>query len=158
METEGNTENEQSGRVHHGHNIRRVRVDKNISQEDLSKEVFMTQSAVSKYEKTAVIKDEILQRFAKALDVPMDYLKTEEENAPVVIFENITNNQSNNQQANSIGYDTTHNGDKVYNEDYKVVNPLEKITELYERLIKEKDEKYAELERRIKKLESESKN
>lgn len=32
-------------------------------------------------------------------------------------------------------------------------NPIEKITELYERLLKEKDEKYAALERRLQNIE-----
>ena len=32
-------------------------------------------------------------------------------------------------------------------------NPIEKITEFYERLLKEKDEKYAALERRLQNIE-----
>ena len=32
-------------------------------------------------------------------------------------------------------------------------NPIDKITELYERLLKEKDEKYAALERRLQNIE-----
>lgn len=151
METEEKTEKEQSGRVHHGHNIRRVRVDKNISQEDLSKDVFMTQSAVSKYEKTAVIKDEILQRFAKALDVPVDYLKTAEEDAPVLIFENITNTENAGATANIGNYQSDN---ASTNSDNKIINPLEKITGLYERLLKEKDDKYAALEKRVEELEN----
>ena len=32
-------------------------------------------------------------------------------------------------------------------------NPIDKITELYERLLKEKDEKYVALERRLQNIE-----
>ena len=36
-----------------------------------------------------VIDDEMLQRFARALNVPFDYLKTLEEDAQTVVFEKI---------------------------------------------------------------------
>ena len=38
------------GRVHHGHNIRRLRIEKNMNQEVYSQLVHLSQSAVSKYE------------------------------------------------------------------------------------------------------------
>ena len=108
------------GRVHHGHNIRRFRIEKNMNQEVLSQLVHLSQSAVSKYEQMRVIDDEMLHRFSRALGVPFEYLKSLEEDAQTVVFEN---------------------------------NPIEKITELYERLLKEKDEKYAALERRLQNIE-----
>jgi transcriptional regulator with XRE-family HTH domain len=48
------------GRVHHGHNIRRFRIEKNMNQEVLSQLVHLSQSAVSKYEQMRVIDDEML--------------------------------------------------------------------------------------------------
>ena len=91
------------GRVHHGRNIRRTRIEKNIKQEALSKSVHLSQPAISKYEKMKVIDDEMLQRFARALNVPFDYLKTLEEDAQTVVFENITNNGNAGANAN-IGF------------------------------------------------------
>lgn len=82
------------GRIHHGRNIRRTRVEKNMNQEGLSELVHLSQPAVSKYEKMRVIDDEMLQRFARALNVPFDYLKTLEEDAQTVVFENNTVNDS----------------------------------------------------------------
>ena len=114
------------GRVHHGHNIRRFRIEKNMNQEVLSQLVHLSQSAVSKYEQMRVIDDEMLHRFSRALGVPFEYLKSLDEDAQTVVFEN---NRVNN------------------------YNPIEKITELYERLLKEKDEKYAALERRLQNIE-----
>ena len=114
------------GRVHHGHNIRRFRIEKNMNQEVLSQLVHLSQSAVSKYEQMRVIDDEMLHRFSRALGVPFEYLKSLEEDAQTVVFENNTVNN---------------------------YNPIEKITELYERLLKEKDEKYAALERRLQNIE-----
>jgi len=144
METEELT----IGRVHHGRNIRRTRVEKNMNQEGLSELVHLSQPAVSKYEKMRVIDDEMLQRFARALNVPFDYLKTLEEDAQTVVFENITNNGNAATNANIGFVDEVGEDNRVNN-----FNPIDKITELYERLLKEKDEKYAALERRLQHIE-----
>lgn len=135
-----------AGRVHHGRNIRRTRIEKNIKQEALSELVHLSQPAISKYEKMRVIDDEMLQRFARALNVPFDYLKNLEENAQTVVFENNTIYNSDQASAN-IGVDVEENN-RMNN-----FNPIDKITELYERLLKEKDEKYAALERRLQNIE-----
>lgn len=142
METEELT----VGRVHHGRNIRRTRIEKNIKQEALSELVHLSQPAISKYEKMRVIDDEMLQRFARALNVPFDYLKNMEEDAQTVVFENNTVNNNDNASANIGGCVEENN--RVLN-----FNPIDKITELYERLLKEKDEKYAALENRLQHIE-----
>lgn len=142
METEELT----VGRVHHGRNIRRTRIEKNIKQDALSKLVHLSQPAISKYEKMRVIDDEMLQRFARALDVPLDYLKNLEEDAQTVVFENNTVNNNDKASASIGGYIEENNGVNNF-------NPIDKITELYERLLKEKDEKYEALERRLQHIE-----
>lgn len=146
METEELT----VGRVHHGRNIRRTRIEKNIKQEALSGLVHLSQPAISKYEKTRVIDDEMLHRFARALDVPFEYLKELEEDAQTVVFENNTVNNTDHGGAN------THVGYSENLENNVIFNPIDKITELYERLLKEKDEKYAALEQRIERMEQNS--
>lgn len=138
--------------VHHGHNIRRTRIEKKIKQDALSELVNMSQSNISKYECSRVIDDEILHRFARALDVPFEYLKNLEENAPSVVFENNTVNNSDHASGNSaLTYDGTNNN--TFNPIEKITELLDKNTELYERLLKEKDEKYAALERRLESVE-----
>ena len=134
------------GGVHHGHNIRRFRIEKNMNQEVLSQLVHLSQSAVSKYEQMRVIDDEMLHRFSRALGVPFEYLKSLEEDAQTVVFENNTVNNNDQASANIGGYVEENNRVNNY-------NPIEKITELYERLLKEKDEKYAALERRLQNIE-----
>lgn len=146
------------GRVHHGRNIRRTRVEKNMNQEGLSELVHLSQPAVSKYEKMRVIDDEMLQRFARALNVPFDYLKTLEEDAQTVVFENNTVNDSEQNTGGAkinIGTVKSYTEDTDSSNDNRVnnFNPIDKITELYERLLKEKDEKYAALERRLQYIE-----
>ena len=152
METEELT----IGRVHHGRNIRRTRIEKDMNQEGLSELVHLSQPAVSKYEKMKVIDDEMLQRFARALNVPFDYLKTLEEDAQTVEFENNTvyNSEQSARGANiSMGIVKSDTEDSINDSRVNNFNPIDKITELYERLLKEKDEKYAALERRLQNIE-----
>ena len=127
METE---EEIQNVNVHHGHNIRRTRIEKNIKQDALAALVNMTQPNVSKYEKMRVIEDEMLNRFARALNVPVEYLKTLEEDAPSVVFENITNNVHDNKDS-SMG-STGYNNDSITN----TFNPIDKITVFSKRKMK----------------------
>lgn len=134
------------GRVHHGRNIRRTRIEKDMNQDVLSGLVHLSQPAVSKYEKMRVIDDEMLHRFARALDVPFEYLKSLEEDAQTVVFENNTVNNNDQASANIGGCIEENN--RINN-----FNPIDKITELYERLLKEKDEKYAALEHRLQNIE-----
>ena len=144
------------GRVHHGRNIRRTRIEKDMNQEGLSELVHLSQPAVSKYEKMKVIDDEMLQRFARALNVPFDYLKTLEEDAQTAVFENNTVNNSEQSagRANiSMGIVKSDTEDSINDSRVNNFNPIDKITELYERLLKEKDEKYAALERRLQNIE-----
>ena len=144
------------GRVHHGHNIRRFRIEKNMNQEVLSQLVHLSQSAVSKYEQMRVIDDEMLHRFSRALDVPFEYLKSLEEDAQTVVFENNTVNNSEQSAGGaniSMGIVKSDTEDSINDSRVNNFNPIEKITELYERLLKEKDEKYAALERRLQNIE-----
>lgn len=132
-------------KVHHGRNIRRFRIEKGIKQGAMADLVHLSQSVVCRYEQTKVIDDEMLRRFAKALDVPVDVLKTMEEDAPTIVFENITNDVHDNKEGVTVsGFSNNQNNS---------FNPVDKITELYERLLKEKDDKIFSLEQRIKDLE-----
>lgn len=149
MEAEDLTLN---GRIHHGRNIKRTRIEKNIKQDALCDLVHLSQSAISKYEKMRVIDDEMLQRFAKALDVPVEELKELEEEVPMVVFEN--NTSTNNVEAT-----TSNNGGNIntgLNNEYTgsneniIHNPLDKVNELFERLLKEKDERIALLEEQLR--------
>ena len=141
------TEEKINSNVHHGHNIRRTRIEKNMNQDILSEKVSMSQPTVSRYESMRIIEDDILERFAKALNVPKDYLKTLEEDAPSIVFENnsITNNGGNNTQAGL--------NDEISNDNRITNNPIDKITELYERLLKDNDDMIAELQQHIDFLE-----
>lgn len=138
--------------VHHGRNIRRIRIEKGIKQGAMADLVHLSQSVVCRYEQSRVIDDEMLRRFAKALDVPVDVLKTMEEDAPTFIIENTMNDVHDNKDS-SITPTTAAAGYSNNQTTSNTFNPIDKITELYERLLKDRDDKIVALEQRIKDLE-----
>lgn len=141
----------ENSRVHHGRNIRRTREDKGIGQKELAELVHLSQPTVSRYEMARTIDDEMLSRFARALDVPAGYLKTLEEDAQTIIFENNNTVTNNDHAVSSIG---DHNEAEESNfKSAPIINPLDKVSELYERLLDQEKEKVAALEKRVRELE-----
>lgn len=155
------TEELQTGNVHQGHNIRRVRRMKGMKQFALADALDMSQQNISRYESMPEIEEAMLQQFAKALGVPVETLKMMEENASTVVFENnsVTNN-NNAEGTRSTTSNATNAANDVNsaNEDSSTntFNPMEKIVELYERLLREQQEKNAALEQRLQALEQKS--
>lgn len=141
----------ENSRVHHGRNIRRTREDKGIGQTELAELVHLSQPTVSRYEMAKSIDDDMLSRFARALDVPAEYLKTLEEGAQTIIFENNNTVTNSDHAVSSIG---DHNEAEESNfKSAPTINPLDKVSELYERLLAQEKEKVAVLEKRIRELE-----
>lgn len=137
-----------SNNVNQGRNVRMAREMKGIKQEVLAEQMKTTQPTISKHENSRIVEDGWLEKYAEALGVSIDFLKTWEENAKTIVFENITNNENAGASANiGIGVANTNSDRSTYQ------NPLDKVTELYERLLKEKDEKYTTLEKRVQNLE-----
>lgn len=142
METkEVNTKN-----IHQGRNIRDTRLSKNMKQERLAELIKVAQSTLSKAENSKYVEEDLLGKIATALNVPLEFLKEKEQEASTVVFENNTvTNQDRAVSGNmNIGYN-----DHITN----TFDPIEKIAELYERLLAAKDEKYADLEKRLQELE-----
>lgn len=145
-------------RVHHGLNIRRARRLKGIKQMALADDMELSQQAISHYEAMDEIEEPMLKKFAKALDVPLEFLKMKTEEASQVVFENntITNTYNDSDGAvnniSSVGAGSSEND----HDNSKIFNPVEKLVELYERLLTEEKEKNAALEQRLVALENKS--
>lgn len=133
--------------VHHGRNIKRVRRMKNINQEVIADAVCMSQQTVSRYESMKEIDDEILGRFAKALNIPLEQLKNMEEDAPVIYIEN------NSFENENTGNGTINSNSGIKDVSANYYNPIEKVTELYERLLQAEKEKNESLEKRLSFIE-----
>ena len=116
-------------RHNHGPNAKRWREWRGMNQDVLAEQIGISQSTLSAYEKRDQLEPEILEKFAKALDIPIEAITELDNGTAINIF---SGTWQDNASAN--GY--------VQN-----FNPIEKImalyeekTALYERMLKERDE------------------
>ncbi|MEX6688981.1 helix-turn-helix transcriptional regulator [Danxiaibacter flavus] len=124
--------------IHHGRNLKRMREILGVKQEALALDLGddWNQRKVSVLEAKEEIDDNILNEVAKALKVPVEAIKNFNEET------SIFNIQNNYEGAN------TGNGTIGINH-HCTFNPIEKIVELYDALIKSEREKIALLERML---------
>jgi transcriptional regulator with XRE-family HTH domain len=115
--------------VHEGRNVKRIREILGVKQDALAIDLGITQQAVSLMEQKETIDAPVLEKIAKSLGVTVEAIKNYDEEAAVNIIANNTNDHSA-----SVNY-------------YCNFNPLEKVIELYERLLKSEQEKVALLEK-----------
>jgi transcriptional regulator with XRE-family HTH domain len=108
--------------VHLGNNIAKLRGFRRLPQKDVAIQLDLSQQEYSKIENKAQIDDDLLERIAAIIDFPSEIIKELDSNVTV---------QSYNQQGGSSGSITTSTFNQ-YNAD--------KIADLYEKLLKEKDE------------------
>ncbi len=100
-----------------------------IKQEYIANELDMSQQTISKLEQKEEIEDEVLEKVAKVLNVPVDAIKNLNDEATFNIIAN-----SYHDNASSVNYHCNF-------------NPIDKIIELYERLLTAEKEKVAMLEK-----------
>ena len=112
---------------HDGKNVQRVRVYFGVKQEALATELGISQQAISKIEKQEEIEEEVLSKIAEVLGVSPELIKNFDEERAVY---NINNN--------SFRDNTFQEGASAIAQQF---NPVEKIVELYERLLKSEREK-----------------
>jgi transcriptional regulator with XRE-family HTH domain len=114
---------------HIGRNIQRVRIYLGVKQEALAADLEMTQQAISKIEQQDKIDDELLSKISEALGVSPDVIK--DFDLEKVIY----NINSNNYKDATISEGGTAISVALQ------INPIEKIAELYERLLESEKEK-----------------
>ena len=119
---------------HIGRKISRIRELRDMKQEALAQALGMSQQTVSAIENSETIDEEKLQEIAKILGVTVEGIKNFSEEAVLNIIGNTINNHDN---ASSFNYSCTF-------------NPLDKVIELYERLVLAEKEKVEYLERLLK--------
>ncbi len=124
-------------KVHEGYNLKRFREMLGVKQDTLAYELGndWNQQKISHLETKETIEPELLEQIAKILKVTPDSIRNFSEDSAINI---IANTFTNNDHSAPQFANTIHNT--------PTFNPLDKVVELYERLLKEKDE-------RIKKLE-----
>lgn len=89
-----------SPNTHHGHAIKRLRRDKQMSQQQLGDLIGMTQQAIYRYEKEKVLDEDIRERIAKGLGVSVELINELEEDKPLAFY--IENNKIMNSNVGGI--------------------------------------------------------
>ena len=118
---------------HIGRKIARIRELRGMKQETLAEELGISQQSVSHIEQSETIEEELLQKVSKALGVSPEGIKRFSEEAVINYF--------NNFQDNSEGTFNNH----------CTFNPIDKVVELYERLVQAEKDKVSYLEKLISK-------
>lgn len=115
-------------KTNHGANVRRWREWRNINQDVLAEQIGVSQATLSSYEKKEKLEQEILDKIAKALEIPVEAITELEQGTAINIISS-----------------TFHDNSAINN--YPTFNPIDKVVELYdekialyERMLKEKDE------------------
>src|ERR1700688_3604305 len=130
--------------IHQGRNIKRLREMLGMKQEGLASELGedWNQKKISLLEQKEVVETQLLEQVAKALKVPAEAIKNFDEETAIYNIQN--NYEGSNASATNIGPAAYMNYQCTF-------NPMDKIVELYERLLKEKDEQIEKLKKDKKK-------
>ncbi|HCO68390.1 MAG TPA: transcriptional regulator [Dysgonomonas sp.] len=133
-------------RIHHGRNVKLARSWKNMTQNDLAEKLNVYQTDISSLEKEEIISDEMLDKIAMAMDVSPDFFKNFKPDAVMKTY-----NQQNDINSAKDANDTINvwQGEVEVGElQQNTTNyPLDKVTELYERLLAEKDKQIEQLKK-----------
>jgi transcriptional regulator with XRE-family HTH domain len=123
--------------IHQGRNVKRFREMLGIKQEGLALELGdeWNQRKVSLLEQKEVIEEHLLQQVAAVLKVPVEAIKNFDEEKAINIIGNTVTNHDN---ASVFSY-------------YPTFNPIDKIVELYEKLVASEKEKVELLKKIIDK-------
>jgi transcriptional regulator with XRE-family HTH domain len=124
-------------KIHQGRNIKRFREMLGIKQEalafDLGEE--WNQKKISLLEQKDTIEDPLLQKISEVLKIPVEAFQNFDEEQAINII-------SNTFHDGSIAHATAENIQCTF-------NPIDKMVELYERMLKEKDDTITRLEKLI---------
>ena len=130
-------------RIHQGRNIKRFREMLGIKQDALAWELGedWNQQKISLLEQRETIEDNILKQIAEVLKLPVEAIQNFDEEQAVNVIANTFTDFKDNASAININ--------PVFNPVEAILKLHEEKMALYERMLKEKDEMMARLERLI---------
>ena len=126
--------------IHEGRNVKRIREILGVKQDSLAFDLGLSQQAISQLEQKEALDADMLERIAKVLKVPVEAIKNFDEQAAINIISNTFNNNSHD---SSSFYSSALNYQPTF-------NPIDKVVELYERMLKDKNEMIDRLEALLK--------
>lgn len=119
----------------HGVNVRRWREWRGIKQDVLAEMIGVSQATLSGYEKKDKLEQDVLEKLAKALDVPVEAITELEQGTAINIFSGTFSDFKDNAA--------------ILNS-YPTFNPIDKVVELYDKLLQSEKEKVEMLQEVLK--------
>lgn len=119
---------------HIGRNISRIRELRGMKQEALAIAIGVSQQTISTIENSEKVDDEKLELIAKELGVTVEAIKNFSDEAVFNYFSNFYDNSTGQVNNNNCSF-----------------NPLDKVVELYERLVQAEKDKVTYLEKLLNK-------
>ncbi|TWP22891.1 XRE family transcriptional regulator [Apibacter muscae] len=133
-------ENPTPKNIHQGRNIKRFREMLGIKQEALAWELGedWNQKKISLLEQKDQVEDKVLEKIAEILKVPAEAIKNFDDELAINVISNTINNNDNATMTNPavLNYQPSF-------------NPVDKMVELYERMLQQQKEMIDKLERLI---------
>ncbi len=118
---------------HMGRKIERIRTIKGVKQDTLAKQLGISTSTMSRIEQSETVDDDKLQQIADALEMTVDAIKAFNEESVVNFVQNTYDSSTGGSMLNG------HNCTNTF-------NPVERMAELYERMLEMEREKIKYLE------------
>jgi transcriptional regulator with XRE-family HTH domain len=130
----------QTKKIHQGRNIKRFREMLGIKQEALAFELGddWNQKKISLLEQKETVESDILEHIAKILKIPAEAIENFDEDSAINIIANTINNNDH----------ATMTNPAVFNYQPSF-NPIDKMVELYERMLQQQKEMIEKLEKLI---------
>ena len=126
---------------HIGRNFRRMREMMGMKQEAVALKIDVTQQTISNFEQKENPSDDELNKMAEALGVTKEAIQNFDEES--IVYNIVSNNDQSS--ASNFNYNCT------FNPLDKLMESIEEIKELYEKLLKSEQEKVALLQEQLQK-------
>jgi transcriptional regulator with XRE-family HTH domain len=125
-------------KIHEGRNIKRFREMLGIKQDTLAADLGddWNQQKISLLEQKEVVDPAILQQVSVALKIPVEAFRNFDEDQAINIFSNTFQDFKDNAVASAMNYQCSF-------------NPIDKMIELYERMLQQQKEMIEKLEKLI---------
>jgi len=124
-------------KVHEGRNIKRFREMLGIKQDALAFDLNMSQQAISLLEQKETIDTPLLQKISALLKIPVEAIQNFDEEQAISVIANTFTDSFNN-SSNAFAYNNNC-----------TFNPIDKMVELYERMLQQQREMIDELKKLV---------
>jgi len=138
-------------KVHQGNNVRLGRAWKNMTQETLAEKLQMYQKDVSALEYKETIDDEILNRIAEAMDIPVDFFKEFQPEAAIKSFSQNNDINISDEATSTVNSNQADSQQIEQNNNYF---PLDKVAEVFAKLFEEKEKQIEDLRKELEEVKS----